>query len=117
MPVAAEAKWTPQERQQELQQKFAAYQQRANELQIAALIPRIARQKSDLRKRLVALYRLGGLSYVRMVLALEGPHRKAVRAMQQFLSESAWDDEAILARHWQEVERELGDDDGVLLPA
>ena len=50
-----------------------------------------------------------------MVLALEGPHRKAVRAMQQFLSESAWDDEALLARHWPEVERELGDDDGVLL--
>jgi SRSO17 transposase len=50
-----------------------------------------------------------------MVLALEGPHRQAVRAMQQFLSESAWDDEAILARHWPEVERELGDDDGVLL--
>ena len=49
-----------------------------------------------------------------MVLALEGPHRKAVRARQQFLSESAWDDEAMLARHWQEVERELGDDDGVL---
>jgi murein hydrolase activator len=34
-------------------------------------VPRIAQQKADLRKRLVALYRLGGLSYVRMFLALD----------------------------------------------
>ncbi|HEX2121832.1 MAG TPA: hypothetical protein VHL59_09340, partial [Thermoanaerobaculia bacterium] len=39
--------------------------------QIAALVPRIAQQKEDLRKRLVALYRLGGLSYVRMLLAID----------------------------------------------
>lgn len=39
--------------------------------QIATLEPRIARQKDDLRKRLVVLYRLGGLSYVRMLLALD----------------------------------------------
>ena len=43
----------------------------AIETQIAALVPRIAQQKDDLRKRLVALYRLGGLSYVRMLLALD----------------------------------------------
>lgn len=43
----------------------------ATETQIAALVPLIERQKSDLRKRLVALYRLGGLSYVRMFLALD----------------------------------------------
>jgi SRSO17 transposase len=49
-----------------------------------------------------------------MVLALDGTNRKAVRAMQQFLSEGAWDDETILRRHWQEVEQDLGDDDGVL---
>ena len=49
-----------------------------------------------------------------MVLALEGADRNAVRAMQQFLSESAWDDAAILRRHWQEVEATLGDDEGVL---
>ena len=41
------------------------------ELQIAALEPRIAQQKRDLQKRLVALYRLGGLSYVRILLALD----------------------------------------------
>src|ERR687894_320340 len=49
-----------------------------------------------------------------MVLALEGADRNAVRAMQQFLSEGAWDDAAILRRHWQEVEATLGDDEGVL---
>jgi SRSO17 transposase len=49
-----------------------------------------------------------------MVLALEGTSQKAVRAMQQFLTEGAWDDEAILTRHWQEVEQALGDEEGVL---
>ncbi|MEO8383543.1 MAG: peptidoglycan DD-metalloendopeptidase family protein [Acidobacteriota bacterium] len=46
-------------------------EQQAIEAQVAALVPRIARQKEDLRKRMVALYRLGGLSYVRMLLALD----------------------------------------------
>jgi SRSO17 transposase len=50
-----------------------------------------------------------------MVLALEGPKPHAVRAMQQFLSAGAWDDALLLRRHWQEVEQELGDDEGVLL--
>jgi SRSO17 transposase len=49
-----------------------------------------------------------------MVLALEGANRNTVRAMQQFLSEGAWEDDPILQRHWQEVDRDLGDDDGVL---
>jgi SRSO17 transposase len=49
-----------------------------------------------------------------MVLALVGADRNAVRGMQQFLSAGPWDDDAILRRHWQEVERDLGDDDGVL---
>jgi len=48
-----------------------AAEQQVIETQIAALVPRIAQQKSDLRKRLVALYRMGGLSYVRMFLALD----------------------------------------------
>ncbi|HEX6097669.1 MAG TPA: peptidoglycan DD-metalloendopeptidase family protein [Thermoanaerobaculia bacterium] len=48
-----------------------AQEQQAIEAQIGALVPRIAQQKADLRKRLVALYRLGGLSYVRMFLALD----------------------------------------------
>jgi SRSO17 transposase len=50
-----------------------------------------------------------------LVLALEGAQPQAVRAMQQFLSEGSWDDTALLHRHWQEVDRELGEDDGVLI--
>jgi SRSO17 transposase len=49
-----------------------------------------------------------------MVLALEGAQAKAVRTMQLFISEGAWDDAAILKRHWQEVDQDLGDTDGVL---
>ena len=49
-----------------------------------------------------------------MVLALEGANRNAVRAMQQFLSEGAWDDDALLRRHWQEIDADLGDAEGVL---
>jgi septal ring factor EnvC (AmiA/AmiB activator) len=48
-----------------------AREQKAIENQVAELVPRIERQKADLRQRLVALYRLGGLSYVRMFLALD----------------------------------------------
>lgn len=46
-------------------------EQHALESEIASLVPRIAKQKEDLRKRLVALYRLGGLSYVRAVLEID----------------------------------------------
>ncbi|MGZ8831231.1 MAG: hypothetical protein ACXW2Q_12755, partial [Thermoanaerobaculia bacterium] len=38
------------------------------EAQIAELIERIARQKQHLGRRLVALYRLGGLSYLRILM-------------------------------------------------
>jgi SRSO17 transposase len=50
-----------------------------------------------------------------MVLTLTGADRNAVRAMQQFLGEGTWEDTAILRRHWQEVDADLGDDDGVLI--
>jgi septal ring factor EnvC (AmiA/AmiB activator) len=46
-------------------------EQAALEAQIGTLLPRIEQQKSALRRRLVALYQLGGLSYVRMFLALD----------------------------------------------
>jgi len=49
-----------------------------------------------------------------MVLALVGADRDAVRGLQHFLSAGPWEDDALLRRHWQEVERDLGDDDGVL---
>ena len=43
-----------------------------------------------------------------MVLALEGADQNAVRAMQQFLSAGAWDDDRLLRRHWQEVDAGAG---------
>src|SRR5712691_569957 len=50
-----------------------------------------------------------------MVLAVEGVAPKAVRAMQSFISEGTWHDERLLHQHWQEVETDLGADDGVLM--
>ncbi len=50
-----------------------------------------------------------------MVRALAGAKPKAVRAMQPCIGEGAWDDHVILHRHWPEVDRELGEDDGVLI--
>ena len=40
---------------------------------------------------------------------------RTVRALQQFVSEGAWDDRAILAAHQTLVEQTLGEDDGVLI--
>lgn len=50
-----------------------------------------------------------------MVLALDGADQNGVRATQHFISEGAWDDEPILKRHWQEVDEDLGDEDGVFI--
>jgi SRSO17 transposase len=50
-----------------------------------------------------------------LVLAVAGVQPQAVRARQQCISEGRWDDTALLPRHWQEVDRDLGADDGVLL--
>lgn len=50
------------------------------------LVPRIARQKEYLAKRLAALYRLGGLSYVRMFLSVsEQKDPTAAMSMLSFL--------------------------------
>jgi SRSO17 transposase len=49
-----------------------------------------------------------------LVLALEGGHPQAVRAMQAFISAGTWDDEALLLQPWQDVEQDLGADEGVL---
>ena len=77
---------------------------RAIELQIGALVPRIAQQKRDLRKRLVALYRLGGLSYLRMLLALEG-NRNPIEAMSM-LSYLVSRDSRLVTR-FQAAQRQL----------
>jgi murein hydrolase activator len=55
-------------------------EQKNVEGQIAALAPRIERQKKFLAKRLGALYRLGGLSYVRMLLSIDDK-RDPIEAM------------------------------------
>jgi SRSO17 transposase len=50
-----------------------------------------------------------------MVLAVDGVAPKAVRAMQSFISAGQWNDARLLHQHWQEVETDLGADDGVLM--
>lgn len=53
-----------------------------------------------------------------MVLRLFGAGPEAarrVRALQQFIGESPWDDRAILAKHQSLVEESLGEDDGVFI--
>ena len=49
-----------------------------------------------------------------MVLAIEGADENAVRAMQQFISEGAWEDAVLLGQHWREVDQDLGEAEGVL---
>lgn len=49
-----------------------------------------------------------------MIIALRGTASNDIRAMQQFIGEGSWEDEAILERHWVEVDHTLGEDDGVL---
>jgi len=45
-----------------------------------------------------------------------GPHaERQVRALQQFIGEGRWDDEAILAEHQRLVNATLGEEDGVLI--
>jgi SRSO17 transposase len=45
-----------------------------------------------------------------------GPHaQRQVRAVQQFVGEGQWDDEAILAEHQRLVQETLGDEEGVFI--
>jgi septal ring factor EnvC (AmiA/AmiB activator) len=55
-------------------------QQREIESEVAVLAPRIAQHKQFLRKRLAALYRLGGLSYLRLLLSID-ERRDPVKAV------------------------------------
>lgn len=50
-----------------------------------------------------------------MVLELMGVDRNAIRSLQYFVSDGTWDDAAILQRHWAEVERTMGEADGVVM--
>lgn len=62
-----------------LQSQIVA-QQKLAQAQVAALGLRIQKQKQFLRKRLGALYRLGGLSYVRMLMSMDD-RRNPLEAM------------------------------------
>jgi hypothetical protein len=45
-----------------------------------------------------------------------GPHaEREVRALQQFIGEGKWDDDALLAEHQRLVDETLGEEDGVLI--
>ena len=50
-----------------------------------------------------------------MVHALRGVDPAAVRAVQSFLSEGAWDDAALLRRHQQLVGQGLGEREGIVI--
>jgi septal ring factor EnvC (AmiA/AmiB activator) len=72
------------------EEKLAGEQQ-ALQSQIAELLPRIERQKSDLRKRVVVLYRLGGLTYVRMLLSIRNDRNplEAISMLSYLVSRDA----------------------------
>ena len=50
-----------------------------------------------------------------MLLHKEGDDVNKIRAMQHFMSEGAWDDEAVLAQHAKEVNKDVAERDGVLI--
>lgn len=50
-----------------------------------------------------------------MMLHMDGDNRNAMRGVQHFLSEGAWDDAAVLEEGWRLVEEEIGANDGVLI--
>lgn len=79
-------------------------ERQATEAQIAILGPRIARQKDELRHRLVALYRLGGLSYLRVLLEIENERNplEAISMLSYLVSR-----DARLVDRFQESQRQL----------
>jgi len=73
-------------------------------------------QKREARGYLAGLMQpLPNKSIERIVLHNQGDDANAIRAMQHFMSQGAWLDSPILKRHWQEVEQEIGSEDGVLI--
>jgi septal ring factor EnvC (AmiA/AmiB activator) len=79
-------------------------QQRIITDEISALTPRIQLQKTFLRKRMVALYRMGGLSYLRMFLAIDD-RRNPVEAMSMLSYLVSRDSRAV--SHFQQAQEEL----------
>jgi len=83
--------------------QLEAEQQRIQS-QILSLAPRIERQKTFLRKRLGALYRLGGSSYVRMFLAID-ERRDPIEAMSMLSYLVSRDSRAV--SHFQAARQQL----------
>lgn len=73
-------------------------------------------QKREARGYLAGLMQpLPNKSIERIVLHNQGDDANAIRAMQHFMSQGAWQDDPILKRHWQEVDQEIGSEDGVVI--
>ena len=49
-----------------------------------------------------------------MVLAVDGVAPKAVRALPSLMIEGTWNAEQLMHQHWQDVEADVGADEGVL---
>jgi SRSO17 transposase len=58
---------------------------------------------------------LGRKSIEPMVLQERGADPNAVRAVQQFISEGAWSDDAVLDRLQKMIGEDIGEDDGVMI--
>lgn len=74
------------------------------ESQIASLAPRIERQRTFLRRRLVALYRMGGLSYLRLFLSIDD-RRDPIEAISMLSYLVSRDARAV--SHFQDSKRQL----------
>jgi SRSO17 transposase len=61
------------------------------------------------------LQQLPNKSIETMMLHNDGDDPNSIRAMQHFISQGAWDDATVLNRHAVEVDKDLGDEDGVLI--
>ena len=61
------------------------------------------------------LQQLPNKSIETMMLHNDGDNPNSIRAMQHFISQGAWDDAAVLNRHAVEVDKDLGDEEGVLI--
>src|SRR5215210_4970170 len=66
--------------ERELEQGGIEQEQQAVAAQVVDVTQRVARQKEFLRRRLAALYRLGGLSYLRLLMSID-ERRNPIEAM------------------------------------
>src|SRR5260221_12916704 len=69
-----------------------------------------------LRGLLTADVRRKNVEAMALRLLAVGPHaERQVRALQQFIGEGAWDDDALLIEHQRLVNETLGEEDGVFI--